>query len=336
MKKILLVILVALVLGAVAAVSAGLYLGSAADAIMDATWDDIAGRDLPVPWPLSEAEQEALRAELAATWPEDDPNDPLESVDLDAIALERALKRGQHIVEARLGCTDCHGEDYGGRTYAEAMPVFTLRAPNITSGAGGLPDAFTVADWDRLIRHGIRSNGKTAMMPAVDYQALSDQELSDVIAWVRSRPPVDRTIEESQRGPVGTVLIARGMIVPAVFAIDHDQPHRATPPAAEVNLEFGAHLARVCVGCHRADWRGGPIIGGDPSWPPASNLTPHAEGSEGWTAEQFIAAMRDGVRPDGSAIDPVMPFAMLGKMTDTELRAMHAWFQSLEPLATGE
>ena len=77
MKKLLLIILAALVLGAVTVTCAAIYLGSAADAIMDASWDDITGKDVPVPWPLSEAEIQALRDELAATWPEDDPDDPI-------------------------------------------------------------------------------------------------------------------------------------------------------------------------------------------------------------------------------------------------------------------
>jgi len=336
MKKLLLIILVALVLGAVTVACAAIYLGSAAEAIMDASWDDITGKDVPVPWPLAEAEVQALRDELGATWPEDDPEDPISSVDLDAIALKRAIERGEHLVQARLGCTECHDTDFGGKLYADVGPVFVLRAPNITTGAGGLPDTFGVKDWDRIVRHGVNRAGRTAIMPAVDYQELSDRELSDVIAYVRSQPPVDRTVEPSERGPIGTMLIARGLIVPSVYEVDHDRLHRAEPPKEEVSVEFGRHLSRVCVGCHRADLRGGPIAGGDPKWAPAANLTPHEDGLAGWSTADFVKAMREGVRPDGTALDPSMPWPMLAKMTDTELEALATYLQSLDPLPTGE
>lgn len=107
------------------------------------------------------------------------------------------------------------------------------------------------------------------------------------------------------------------------------------PPPAEVSLEFGGHLAKVCVGCHREDYSGGPMPGGDPGWPPAANLTPHEDGLKGWTTDDVVRAFREGVRPDGSAIDPAMPWSTLGKMTDVELQALGTYLLALEPRPTG-
>lgn len=174
-------------------------------------------------------------------------------------------------------------------------------------------------------------------MPSEDFQLMSDQELSDVVAYIRSVPPVDAEVPEPVLGPLGKILLVTGRLpLSAGKVASHDAPHPVAPPAAEPTADFGRHLAGVCTGCHGASFTGGPIPGGDPSWPPARNLTPHETALGSWTYDQFVAAMRDGVRPDGSALlEPmtfVAPFAR--NMTDVEMRALWAYLRSL-PAAEG-
>src|SRR5690606_27726288 len=124
-------------------------------------------------------------------------------------------------------------------------------------------------------------------------------------------------------GPLGKFLIATGRIQLSPDVIgEHHAQHRATPPAADTTVEFGEHLAGVCTGCHGPSLAGGPIVGGDPNWPPASNLTPAGLGD--WSYEQFVTALREARRPDGTMLRPPMsglaPFAE--RMTDVELRAL--------------
>ena len=47
------------------------------------------------------------------------------------------------------------------------------------------------ADWDRIVRHGLLSDGRPAAMPSEDFQMMSDQELSDIIAL--SNPSLQST-----------------------------------------------------------------------------------------------------------------------------------------------
>lgn len=63
----------------------------------------------------------------------------------------------------------------------------------------------------------------------------------------------------------------------------------------------------------------------------AANLTPDREtGLGNWTAEMFIAAMRNGKnRGTGRAILPPMPWVMYKGMADADLRAIFAYLQSL-------
>jgi cytochrome c553 len=172
-------------------------------------------------------------------------------------------------------------------------------------------------------------------MPSEDFQLMSDQELSDIVAYIRSLPPVTNTVPESTFGPLGRFLLATGQMTPSAEVINHQAAHRPMPPPTEVSAEFGKHLAGVCTGCHKPDFSGGPIVGGDPSWPPARNLTPAPGALQGWTFEQFAAALRESRRPDGTALRPPMtlvaPYAK--SMSDVELRALFAYLQVLPPVA---
>ena len=92
------------------------------------------------------------------------------------------------------------------------------------------------------------------------------------------------------------------------------------------------------MGCHRDDLGGGPIVGGDPSWPPAANLTPGPDGLGEWTFTQFAGVMRQGKRPDGTALRPpmveVVPYAQ--RMTQTELQALWSYLRSVPAVADRE
>jgi cytochrome c553 len=248
-----------------------------------------------------------------------------------------ALERGRHLVEARYGCGECHGRDFGGGVMIDNPAIGRLLGPNLTTGNGGITREFRAADWDRIVRHGIRHDGKPALMPSEDFREMSDQELSDIIAFIRSRPPVDREVPHRSLGPVGKFLVATGKFRLSADVIGAaDIPHAATPPEAGPTVVFGRHVASTCMGCHRADLGGGPIIGGDPSWPPAANLTPGPAGIGEWTLAQFTTALRDGKRPDGTELRPpmsgMMPYAR--NMTDVELQALWAYLRSLPAVAS--
>jgi hypothetical protein len=45
-------------------------------------------------------------------------------------------------------------------------------------------------------------------MPSVDFRLMSDQELSDIIVYLRAQPPVDSVVPAPTLGPLGKVLIA--------------------------------------------------------------------------------------------------------------------------------
>ncbi len=287
--------------------------------------------DFPIPFPLSEAELEGLREERQAS--------TLDGVDLDAIALERALARGQHLIEARYVCIECHGQDLGGGTMVDDPAIGQLLGPNLTAGRGSRTLDYAPRDWDRIVRHGVLPSGHPGAMPAEDFRNMSDRELSDIVAYIRTFPPVDAEVPQVSLGPLGTMLMATGNIPLAADVItDHQSAHLVEPPTTEATPTFGRHVAAICTGCHLEAFTGGPIKAGPPDWLPAANLTPHEEGLAGWSYEDFKTAMLEGLRPDGSEIG--MPMTLItpyaNRMEEVELRALWAYLSSLPPATSSD
>jgi mono/diheme cytochrome c family protein len=272
----------------------------------------------PIPFPLAADEVARLKLDQAGA---------------NRVAAERAVERGRHLIEARYGCVDCHGKDFGGGTMVDDPLIGRILGPNLTTGAGGRTAGFQASDWDRIVRHGSLHGGRPALMPAVDFQRMSDQELSDIITYIRAQPPRDHQVPRPRLGPLGKVLVATGKFTFSADRIPPDRPHPVLPPPPAPTAEFGRHLAGVCMGCHGEDLAGGPIVGGDPSWPPARNLTPHADGLAGWTYPQFVTAVRDSRRPDGTPLRAPMTFVApyARRMSDVELQALWAYLRTVPP-----
>lgn len=66
----------------------------------------------------------------------------------------------------------------------------------------------------------------------------------------------------------------------------------------------------------------------------SSNLTPHRKtGTGNWSEMIFIQALRTGkLMATSRDILPPMPWRMIGKMTDDDLKAIFAYLQSLPPI----
>ena len=287
----------------------------------------------PIPFPLDSAELAVLKRDRIAAGASG--KDPLAGVDLAAVAEQRAEQRGQHLIESRLGCNSCHAADFGGGAIIDVPVVGYWAAPNLTTGPGGVTNGFTAHDWDLAVRHGIRHTGTSSSMPAGEFTNLSDHELSDVVAYIRSRRMVDRHIGAVRMGPVFAFLIATDPKSLPAFMLDHQKAHATEPPPMAVSLELGEHIAQTCSGCHNAKFSGGKMDG-DPNMPIVANITPDATGIKGWTEADFIRSMRDGKRPDGSAIAEAMPWKSYGKMTDTELKALWLFLGSLPAVPKGQ
>lgn len=233
---------------------------------------------------------------------------------------EAERERGAHLYRVG-GCVECHGEGGRGKVFIDAGPVARVVAPNLTPAVLGArydTDAIGVA-----IRHGLDPNGRPLrVMPAGDFNHLSDADTAALVAYLQSLPDSDNNPGATEIRPLGRVLHLLGKLhlVPAA-GIDHS-PRRREAIAPAATAEYGAYLAQVCTGCHGADWAGQRVPGTPPELPPAANLTPHENGLAGWSEADFARALRQGLRPDGSQLHPFMPWGAYGAMTETEVAAL--------------
>ena len=238
-----------------------------------------------------------------------------------------ARERGAYLYASR-GCVDCHGTNGAGRVFVDNGGL-RLKGSAIHSGAGSVTQNYKAEDWDRLLRHGVKPDGRPAMiMPSEDYNRFTDADLVALVAYTRALPPAGGGAAEIVLPLPVRALYGAGVIQDAAAKIDHNLPTQAPVPEG-VTAEHGQYVANMCKGCHGAELAGGKIPGGPPDWPPAAKLT-RGEGNamdRYPNAESMIAMFRSGKRADGSAVQ-VMPFESLAKMSDTDLRALHVYLKS--------
>lgn len=130
--------------------------------------------------------------------------------------------------------------------------------------------------------------------------------------------------------------------ITAAFALRTDdpaaaqaQPAASAPASADSALiARGAYLARLgdCAACHTATKNSKPFAGGLGMNSPfgtiySSNITPDPQtGIGNYTYADFERALRDGVAPGGKHLYPAMPYPSFSKATDSDIRALYAYF----------
>jgi cytochrome c553 len=238
------------------------------------------------------------------------------------------LAQARHLVTAINKCVECHGEDFGGSTM-DMGPVGKLHPSNLTSGKGGVAP-MSDAEWIRAIRHGVNKTGRPLVfMPSSVFAAMDAPDLAAVIAYLKQLPPVDRELPPTQIGLLGRFLIVSkpGRLLQAE-GIDHEAaipagvPHQPSP-------EYGRYLAVTsgCTYCHGDNLRGG-LKEGPPGTPVSADLTSSGQLAN-WSEEDFSRALRTGMRPDNSVINPFMPWSLTRLMTDDEIKAVWLYLRTL-------
>lgn len=222
-----------------------------------------------------------------------------------------AVARGKHIAII-WSCTKCHGDDLSGTSITHdpiegAVPILgTIPASNLTSGKGGIAKSYTYSDWIRAIRHGVMPDSQVEIFMD-DYSAMSNQDLGDLIAYLKQIPPIDSDLPEMRLGPILPIAPALGLLTPAAELIDHNAP-RLADPVPGATIEYGKYLSAICFECHSIRLAG--------------NL-------ENWKQDDFIRAFQTGVLPNRKQLGPAMPLKNFSEMNDTELTALWLYLQSL-------
>lgn len=254
-----------------------------------------------------------------------------------------ALARGRVIYEVK--CDGCHRADDAPRATGKRLTdlpaaLGTFHSANltrdVTAGIGGRTDA----ELARALRFGVTHDGRRSVMG----WALSDEDLTAVLGFLRSDDArFDADPAEPPRSAptlLGHAIMTFAMPVPALPAQGLE-----TPPH-EDRVAWGRYLATAvydCGMCHTAGFgdaktqgpdafRGGfEFVGADGRTIYSRNLTFHHTGLAGWTRDDFVTAVRDGVSPRGDVLRSPMP--RFRGASEEELGAI---FDFLASLPAGE
>jgi mono/diheme cytochrome c family protein len=233
-------------------------------------------------------------------------------------------------------CSGCHGEDLAGTKFIDIPDLGIINAPNLTSGKGGVGATNTDADWLRAIRHAVKSDGTPAfIMPAMDFQYMSDEHMGQLIAYIKSVDPVDKEWAAPDRTLLCNILIQMGAFgdVINVETLDHNNPgHKA--PEKGVTAEYGSYLVKIggCRTCHGEELNGGKDP--NPEAPMGPNLTPGGSLAS-WGTDGFINTFKTGVTPMGKELNlEFMRWDQFGHLDSTQLSAMYTYFMSLPAMET--
>ena len=227
-----------------------------------------------------------------------------------------AVAEGERI--ARLaGCLHCHGEKLNGGLVEDIPNLVRLVAPNISVR---LPE-YSDAQLATLLRKGVKADGSSVLfMPSEMYRHLGDEDLAQLIAFLRTVPATAEGVQEkTQVRIIGRTLIAMGEFKTSALAIQ-------TLPAAFNTFDakdpesHGRYLTmNFCSECHGQNLEGFAPI----SAPPLDVV-------KGYSAEQFARLMHDGVALGDRRTKLMSPTSQVrfSQFTPDEVAAVYAFLRS--------
>lgn len=264
------------------------------------------------------------------------------------------IERGRYLAYGPAHCATCHVPMDKTREVENGLqiplsggwelelPLGTFRAPNITpdmeTGIGKLSDG----EIARTLRHSVGNDGRY-IFEFMPFQNLSDEDLTAIISFLRSQPPVRNEVPRSEYSFMGK----------AIFSLMDVQPSgpTGTPPktvAREISAEYGKYLVYSvanCYGCHTernlqtGEFVGKPMAGGmlftPDQWTEgyayvSPNLTPAANTGimASWSEDAFVSRFKGGRIHRGSP----MPWGAFSRMEELDMRAIYRYLRSIEPV----
>lgn len=273
--------------------------------------------------------------------------------DVKASTDSLVIARGEYLVFGPGHCGECHTdlEGYKKVVLGEQMPLsggYEFKLPfgaiytkNITNDKETGIGRYTDGEIARTIRYGVKPDGHT-LIPFMNYQLMSDEDLTAVISYLRTTAPVKKEIPENHWNILGKAVLA--------FVLKPTGPSEtpAKSITADTSAAYGKYLTNAisnCNGCHTpVDFRTGkpigePFSGGnklesatlEPGvFMMTPNLTPDPETGRitNWTQADFIQRFSEGKLAPESA----MPWGPYKNFSESDLKAIYAYLKSLPPV----
>ncbi len=256
------------------------------------------------------------------------------------------VARGAYLMNGPVACGNCHDTrdetmaPVPGKALAGGFRIFDpigidAYAANITpdpdTGIGTWTDEEIIV----AIREGKTPDGRIIFPPMAvpSYNAMSDDDVAAIVAYLRTVPAVHNEVPESTYGiPQQAMPPAKG---------------DPAPPATD-QVAYGGYIVNAlahCMECHtpftadgmpdmtRIGAGGFGIHLGPDAVVMTPNITPDPEtGIGNWSDAEIKTAITDGIRPGGGKLAPPMPYGNFANMTDEDLDAVVAYLRTIPPV----
>jgi cytochrome c553 len=224
-----------------------------------------------------------------------------------------SIRRGERLATL-VGCANsCHGKDMEGRVLFDEPGVARIIAPNLTKVLREYSDPELL----RLLRHGMKRDGTTTWaMPSAMFAHISEEDLGDIIAYVRSAPEREGPMRETTMRPLGRVGILLGQFAPVVQQIDHSHRSPATTDTRDP-LRYGEYLVMTtCSECHGQDLKGHDFL-----------KAPDLLVAQAYSEEAFFHLMRTGLGIENRKLGLMTEVGETRflRFTDDEVRAIRLY-----------
>ncbi len=262
----------------------------------------------------------------------------------------RSVARGKKLV--LMLCANCHinhetGKLTGVKMLDAPAEFGDIYSQNITDDKNYGIGKWTDGELLYLLRTGIKNNGQYAPPYMVKLPTMADEDINAIISFLRSDDPLviaDPTPDIPTNPSFLTKLLCRVAWKP--FPLPEK---RIILPDSTNTIALGKYLAANldCFSCHSADFKtnnflqpelsAGYFGGGNKPLDregrvkPTPNLTLDKEtGIGNWSKEQFIRAVRFGIKDGENALTyPMTPY---NQLTETEINAIYQYLKTIPPI----
>jgi hypothetical protein len=201
-----------------------------------------------------------------------------------------------------------------------------------------------------FLRTGVRADGQYVPPYMPKFPLMADEEIKDVIAWLRSDSfGLEASKEEApETEPSFLVKILSNTIFKPM---PYPEKPIVRPDTIDLVVlgKYYADGVASCFQCHSKDFKtvdylfpqlsegyyggGNPMQDMDGNLVLSANLTFDATGIAKYTEEDFIKAVRFGKKLDGSMVKyPMVPHTTL---TDLEVKGIYAYLKTIPLIKTG-
>lgn len=251
------------------------------------------------------------------------------------------IARGAYLVNGQAHCYACHTPDsirergfreplIGGHAFK--TPFGSLFTPNLTSDSATGIGKRTDEELAQALRYNVNHN-KNAIVGIMPFNGMSDEDLTSVISYLRTIPPVRNEVPDHDLNMLGKMLM-RFLIEPVIPEVSTLKP--------DTTSDYGRYLAYSvanCNGCHTNRGAAGEFVGdpfgGGYQFAEKSgtfyspNLTPNDTAGRiaKWNYEVFERRFRTGRLLEGSP----MPWENFQEMSDNDLKAIYKFLRTLKP-----